>query len=120
MSIAAIVSSLAFTMVAGAGVRSFWIADLWNDANGQSIGLFGGRLTYEHPLSPRFVPSGHISINANMMAPSPHIITDAMWGFRARKYSIRSSINPAEVDKFFLVAAPLWPLLLLLFIAPAR
>jgi len=121
LSIAAVLSLLAFVVVCAAEVNSFWDVHIWQAETGRTVELFGGRIGYQHPDAPRFGPGGHISFKAALITtPKRRIIADAIWGFEIRRFAIHSMLDPSDVDKFFLVAAPLWPFILLLLIAPVR
>lgn len=118
LSIAAIISLLAFVAVAGAAVTSLRAADAWNDGNGQGARLFVGRVTYELTLDPPFSPSGRVLLNFSAISPSLRNIGEAIWGFRAwHGFVTNIYVGKEEVYSF---SAPLWPILLLLLIAPVR
>lgn len=108
LSIAAIWSFLAFMAVTGAGVRSFWIADVLNGTRSE-IGFAGG-LVYFSRISPPngFGVRGHKSFNID---PHGRAIIP---GFSTR------TVVYAPQFKMLSVVAPIWPLLLLLLIAPVR
>jgi hypothetical protein len=116
--IAAIVSLLAFGAVAVMDVRSFWVAEIWQDRHARSVALYDGRVTYRHALAKLSVfQSGRWSIKASLITHSRHIVADAIWGFQAHTDSFPSPVNSSKVDTFFFAAVPLWfPLLLLLII----
>jgi len=121
LSIAAIVSLLLFAAVAGAGVRSLWIAEAWNDGNGRFVGLFGGRATYQHILDPPFSPSGHVSSDLGV-SPDRRIAGEAIYGVRigTDSYSRGIRADPSAVQRIFTIHIPLGPILFLLLIVPVR
>ena len=106
LSIAAIWSLLAFMGMAGAGVRSFWIADELTDV--RSLIGFAGGLVYFSRLSPPngFGVRGYTSMNID---PHGRAIFS---GFSTRTVRYAPKF---EMDS---VIVPIWPLLLLLLIAP--
>ena len=114
LSIAAIASLLVFAIFAVAGIRSFWTADGWFDSSGRLIALNAGCLTYWHFSVPNFLPTGHLSSSSS---PDKRAFEQALWGFRVDK---NSSSDPSGNVSYFRVASPIWPLLILLLIAPVR
>jgi len=49
LTIAAVLSLMAFGVVTGAGVRSFWSLDCWENSNGRwGIALAGGCAIFNH------------------------------------------------------------------------
>jgi hypothetical protein len=119
LSIAAMASLLAFVVAAAAGVRSFWISDTWIFANCQSeIVLSSGSVTGARIKSvgvEGFDRSKHLF---GRVAPDKHKIARAIWGFHAWRIVLphRSGVR----EEISALDAPLWSLLLLLLIAPAR
>lgn len=119
LSVAAIVSLLAFVVAAAAGMRSFWISDTLIFAFCQSeIVLSSGCVTCARIKSvgmEGFDRSKHLS---DRVAPDKHNIARAIWGFRAWRIVLphRSGVR----EEISALEAPLWSLLLLLIIAPAR
>src|SRR6185437_14795353 len=49
LSIAAVLSLLAFVVVCAAEVNSFWDVHIWQAETGRTVELFGGRIGYQHP-----------------------------------------------------------------------
>lgn len=111
LSIAAIVSLLAFVMLAGAGVRSFWTWDMLTDGNGRAIALQQGCIIYEHSIATRpDAPSSHFSGSAkNLPVPKNFL------GFAVENRVIHTQFGN---DKVFGVRVPTWLPLLLLLLAP--
>lgn len=115
LSLTAMVSLLAFVAVAELGIKSLWISDGWFDRNGHVIGVFEGCAVYSQ-ITTRFnglVTSGHYTVRKK---PDRHVLRTAISGFSATKIFLP---NP-RVAIGFEIVAPLWPLLLLLLIAPVR
>ena len=117
LSIAAIASLLAFVVAAGFTVRSFWMVNGWIDKSGQFIALDAGLLTYTHVSATDFFPSGHVWHIWNSSRPNRQALGDAIFGFRAGKSY--TSEEPGNVTQFT-IAVPMWSILLLLLVAPAR
>lgn len=117
LSIAAMASLLAFVMVAGAAARSLWVCDGWTYGGNQAIGFYGGRVIYTQVLPN--LQSGHFSSTST---PIDRTFRDAVWGFSAERKAFPAPIkvNPRGQVSFISVTVPIWPLLLLLLIAPAR
>ena len=106
LSIAAIWSLLAFFVVAGAGARSYWIADELTGVRSQ-IGFAGGCVYLERIIAPNgFAVRGHTSFHID---PHGRAIFP---GFSTRTVRYAPKF---EMDS---VIVPIWPLLLLLLIAP--
>jgi len=122
MSIAAIVSLLLFGVVAGAGVRSFWIWDgwTWNLRDyGDNVELDRGGLIIQQLVSTAtgtsvFGVTGHYSAG---------IKEEDRW--QTRKFAsgfgvINDYEKPPHYYTLFQFRIPLWFPLLLLLIAPLR
>lgn len=116
LSIVAVVSFVAFVVVAVITIRSFWLSDGWADNSGHFIALEGGRIAYTHIFVPNYLPSGHLPAS---MSPDRQVLENAIWGFRAYKSSIPSDPSGQAIPAFR-AAVPLWPLLVLLIVAPVR
>jgi len=113
LSIAAMVSSLAFGVVAAAGIRSFWTADSWTHGRTYLVGLALGR--------GRLV-CGYVALPVEVKVSDGHQSSDA------KSFENHSAIFPvAFVNKVYrlpsgnltehAVWVPLWfPLFLLLII----
>ena len=117
LSIAAIASLLAFGVLLGIGVRSFWMWDQWHIGMGKIIAIENGCVSYAHisDKSDRFPMMEHDTFHAGGM-PSINDSIPATWSFAG--FSERRIVT-ARVEAFSF-GAPLWPLLLLLLIAPVR
>lgn len=107
------ISLLAFVVVAGASIRSFWNYDAWQTViNGEGYAFvlefgtagFGCRSGEAIPSQ----PSGHFHADHN---PDRYAVR-----FGIREFQFHASRKEAEID----FRIPLWPLLLLLLIAPLR
>lgn len=113
LSIVATVSCAAFLVVASAGIRSFWITDELDLGQHRAIGLIGGsaiyvRTAYKITPHPFRYQSGHYK----KIQHPPGILGFVIWT-QVLRVSGRNF-------KVFFAGVPLWPLLLLLLIAPAR
>ena len=112
LSIAAVVSLLAALALAGAGVRSFWSTCELDFGRVRFIALKGGCVVYTHisgPLTQRISnKSGFISYSD----PQPMDASTVL------KFSVFHKTYGRS--DYFSVRIPLWPLLLLLLIAPMR
>ncbi len=109
LSIAAIVSLLLFAMVAVPGIRSFWTWEVWSNHNGRLvIALVRGRVSYlrASEVVTQLLPPGYSSYKSS---PDWNSIRESLWGFRID-----------NDQALFMMHVPIWPLLLLLLIAPAR
>lgn len=111
LSIAAMVSCAAFLLVASADIRSFWITDELAFGQHRALGLIGGSAIYAHTTykiaqHPMY-HSGYYKKN------SPPGVLGFIIGSQVLRVSGRNF-------KVFFVGVPLWPLLLLLLIAPIR
>lgn len=117
LSIAAIVSLLAFGVVIGVGVRSFWMWDQWHIGMGKIIAIENGCVSYAHitDRSDRFPMMTHDTFQAGGM-PAINDSIPALWSFAG--FSERRIVT-ARVEAFSF-GVPLWPLLLLLLIIPVR
>lgn len=121
LSIAAVVSLLVFAAVAGVGARSFWILDNLSLGVHQVILLNRGCLVYEHEstngnLSSPFIAQ-HGSALIEERAFTVEKILSADWvhaGFWGGEMTDGFSYE----GRYF--GVPLWPLLLLLLVAPSR
>jgi len=111
LSIAAIMSFLAFVVVAGAGARSYWVYNGWECGRFRFGELECGRVAYERLSGGIFDTmadrSRYFSRNA--------IPVDML---STLKFDLVNANQDGEI-KVFIVRVPLWPLLLLLLIAPA-
>jgi len=119
LSIAAIMSLLATVVKAGAGFRSFWSYDIYGiygSGAWQGIGIEKGRVvfmrTWGTALTTQSYPAGHFSGKENLGVPW------GVCGFSVNKES--SPPAPYPDAHTFVLAMPLWLLLLLLLIAPVR
>jgi len=116
LSIAAIISSLAFAVIAGAGVRSVWIWDHWYFKTWKTIGLSEGRVVYRQMwgselagiTDPRFHESGH----------TERVDLPTVFKFSASSFDFDPSRPGGLRDSG--VWIPLWFPLLLLLIEPVR
>lgn len=117
LSIAAIASLLAFGVVLGIGVRSFWMWDQWHLGMGKIIAIENGCVSYAHisDKSDRFPMLKHDTFQAGGM-PAINDSIPPIWSFAG--FSQRQ-IATSRVEAFSF-GAPLWPLLLLLLISPVR
>lgn len=107
LSIAAIVSLLAAVAVGTVEARSFWNYDEWHDGKGQEFDLMDGCAWFSSDPTPGY-RLGH---EHGTSKPDSSTISQGIWGF---------GISPdmpldSDMTKFVL---PLWPLVLLLLIAP--
>jgi len=113
LSIAALTSSLAFVIVACAGIRSFWTYDAWQTVvhgEGYAFVLECGTAGFVC-RSGEAIPSepgGHVHGDEN---PDRYAVL-----FGIREFQFHVSRKEAEID----LRIPVWPLLLLLLIAPVR
>jgi len=116
LSIAAIASSLAFVVVAGAGIRSLWNLDCWENANGRwGIALAGGCAHFNHHsgMVVQYIPIGFYHIDLKLDRSDA---ARAIWGFSIDREFVH--LKNGNGRNFYL-HLPLWPLLILLLIAPA-
>src|SRR2546421_3507917 len=112
LSVAAMVSLVAFVLVAGAGVRSFWTMDELDFNHDRAIALNGGCLHYGHaswPINQELI--AHQSRKYQVLVYPNGILGFALW---------HQALPPLGKQKIFRVCTPIWPLLLLLLIAPLR
>ena len=119
LSIAAIVSLLAFVTVTAAGVRSFWNWDEW-DFGGYvlSVVLKSGCVHAVHVSNSQSTISlRHGGHQSGDIAPEDRTLRRALTGFGAKRNILSLRAGDETVEKYDL---PLWPLLLLLLIAPVR
>lgn len=117
LSIAAIASLLAFAVVAGAGIRSLWNLDCWENSNGRwGIALAAGCAHFNHHSGAvvQYIPIGFYHIDVRL--DRSEVAARAIWGFSIDRESVR--IKDGNGRNFYL-HAPLWPLLILLLIVPA-
>jgi len=114
LSIAAMLSLLAFVVLAAAGIRSLWVFDAIGRSNqhgGWAIELADARATFELVLSSGAsgpIGRGHVSAR---LRPNSSIVGRAIWGFHAEKTVLPSM-------QLIQIITPLWLPLLLLLIAP--
>lgn len=119
LSIAAIVSLLAFVAVAGIGARSFWTWDTfesWGDDGDRAFELVHGCVAYTRtsPDPPRQLLGARDHVHlVGQKSPSLYAVEQAIWGFNLTKQSLVGA-------KGFSIRLPIWPLLLLLLIGPIR
>src|SRR6185312_12001459 len=116
LSIAAIVSLLLFIVVAGAGVRSFWVRDEWDSKPLRQIILEGGHVGYTQTWGKWIISYG---------IQGGHHSSKAAWAnsSSALKFyldNIDSFPDYPGALREFQIFIPLWPVLLLLLIAPVR
>ena len=121
LSIAAVLSLLAFGVVAAAGARSFWVLDNLSLGAHQVIFVNRGCLVYDHEstdgnLSSPFIAQ-HGSVLIEERAFSVGKILSADW-VHAGFWGGKGTDGFRYCERYF--GMPLWPLLLLLLIAPAR
>ena len=120
MLIVALLSMVAFLAVAAVGVRSLWVHDSFyefGDFGDREIDIYNGCVAFRRqaPNSPRklitlIVARGH---TATQLTPSPHSVGQAFRGFEKTETDLTAS-------KIIVVKTPVWPLLLLLLVAPMR
>lgn len=118
LSIVAMVSLLAFVVVAGEGVRSFWTLDHWNISRGhwtdeEYITLGRGCVLYYRDMSNLDLASGlplHVSENVGRFRHVGGILGFDYYNGR----------NLQGRQRHFMLRIPLWALILLLLIAPVR
>jgi hypothetical protein len=117
LSIAAIMSLRAFVVLTGAGVRSFWkwdIFGMYGSGAWQGIGIEKGRIAFMRiwgtALTNQSYPAGHFSGKENLGVP---------WGVCGFCVNKESSPPPPYPDAHtFVLAMPLWSLLLVMLLAP--
>jgi len=117
LSIAAISSVVLFGVVAGAGVRSFWVWDIWDRPNAWEIDLVGGGanfLIHLHGPHKYTAPLEHLHMSID---PADSFTTRCLWDFE-----IHSKIENGGSggQKLFQVSVPITFPLLLLLIIPVR
>ena len=120
MLVVALVSMVAFLAVAAVGVRSLWVHDSffeWGDYGDRAIDIYNGCVAFERQLPdpPRRLITG-IDVHqhtAVQLTPSLHSIAQAIRGFEKTETDLTAS-------KIIVVTIPIWPLLLVLLIAPLR
>lgn len=112
LSVTAMMSSLAFLVLVGAGLRSFWKWDGWEFGNGQLIALESGSVVYSQEKVPgSFRPGGHVLGDVKYA-----LFPKGTLGFAFRDEAGQTRLGYMSI---FVLRAPLWPLLLLLLIIPA-
>ncbi len=112
LSIAAIVSLMAFVVVSGASVRSFWIYNGWGFGRFRYLDLQRGRVVYERFSGGSFeTMADHSRFLSNPATP-----LDALSTF---KFAVLDQTLFGGI-RVFVIWTPLWPILLLLLIAPLR
>ena len=119
LGFAATVSLLAFLMVAIAGVRSFWNCDLWQfmiNGKGQAYFLYSGRAGFVC-RSGEAMPTEYSGHTHTVVEPNRYGALQSLWGFEVH-YGVDSARQ--HDGPVFEFCAPLWPLLLVLLIIPAR
>lgn len=120
LSLAAMVSLLAFVVLAAVGVRSYWTWDEW-DLNwrkyGDVITVNRGSVTFRHFVSiiadtPVFGVTGHASgdVRPEYISYEP----GSIFGLVVRSEHLEAPFNYER----FIIRIPLWFPLLLLLIAP--
>ena len=107
LSIAALASSLVFVVIASAGIRSFWRWDAITNHYGRDIRLEAGHITYRQMSDP---------LSAALYPRARHIA----WKTRVSRESLILWPRIEIYGNSLNVCLPLWPVLLLLLIAPAR
>ncbi|HEX5243834.1 MAG TPA: hypothetical protein VFW23_11280 [Tepidisphaeraceae bacterium] len=114
LSIAAVLSFAAFVVTATAGVRSFWTMDEFDFGQDRAIALNGGCLHYAR-ASFKFRQDriGHLTWRYQVIAYPNNFLGFATW-----KGIVRFS-KGTGTGKVFHLRLPLWPISLLLLIAPA-
>lgn len=120
LSIAAIVSSAAFLVLAIAGIRSFWTWDQWIVGKGRAVGVDTGSFFYTQDNLGGVAPIlSHQSEDVN-----PALIIDALpprWEFMG--FSVKnenSPMPPKGTFQVYVLRIPFWFPLLLLLVVPAR
>lgn len=119
LSISAVVSLLAFGLVATTDARSFWHYDTWISQNGcLAIGLANGSAVtnYEFATKSRIYPRGR-----HMQFKTTNQVGSRIWQ-NVRAFPIQCEMihDRAGNGGTFCFCASLWPLLLLLLIIPMR
>ena len=120
LTIAAMVSLLAFVGVAGVGARSLWIVDSWYYSHSIGVRLEGGRFGCMHESSDRVI-SG-ITFTHFTFRMMPRQVLTVFWKFHIHRaeYAVTFPGGSLGHTKVFVVWIPLWFPLLLLLIAPVR
>lgn len=113
LSTAAIVSCAAFLLVAFAGIRSFWITDGMTFGQHRAVGFIGGNAIYVH--ADYKVTQAPIKFQSGYFQKFQH--PPGILGFVIWNQVLRVT---GRNFKVFRVLVPLWPLILLLLIAPIR
>ena len=115
LSVAAMVSLLAFVVVAGIGARSYWKYDIFGKYGSgawQGIGIEKGRVvfmrTWGMAITNQSYPVGYFSGKENLGVPP------GVFGFCVSTES--SPPAPYPDAHTFVLAMPVWPLLLLLLL----
>lgn len=111
LSIAAMVSLLAAVAVGTVEVRSFWNYDGWHNGKGQELALDEGCACFSSSSAP-FYRRGH---ERGTMQPDSSSISEGIWGFELHHGTSADALFDGRTTEFSL---PLWPLVLLLLIAP--
>ena len=116
LSIAAIVSLLACVVVTGLGVRSLWIWDAFGSIGNEEcvFEIFHGCVGYTRtmPASPMPFSVDFVHL-VGEKRPNRYAIEQTLLGFSVKKQNLSTS-------RVIAVTVPIWPLLLLLLIAPIR
>lgn len=117
LSITAILSFVAFVVTATSGIRSFWSMDEFDFGQDRAIALNGGCLHYARAsFKFRQDPFGHLTWRYQIITYPNNFLGFATWKGVVR-FSKGTGTGTGSV---FHLRVPLWPLLLLLLIAPLR
>jgi len=115
LSIAAVLSFVAFVVAATAGVRSFWTMDEFDFGQDRAIALNGGCLHYARAsFKFRQDPIGHLTWRYQVIAYSNNFLGFGTW------QGVVPYPKGTGTGKVFHVRIPLWPILILLLFAPVR
>jgi len=120
LAMIAAVSLAMFAAVSAVELRSFWRWDGWISANGRWIAqLADGCALYNSKSGGTELPAQHPQrghLHAQV-TPDSTSFEKGLWGFIAHSQSANTRAGRVTV---FLLRLPIWPLLLLLLIIPAR
>lgn len=118
MFIVALLSMVAFLAVGTVGVRSLWVHDSfyeWGDYGDRAIDIYNGCVAFRRqlPNPPRMLITGIDAHEHTAMQLTPGLqsIEQAIRGFERTETDLTAS-------KIIVITTPIWPLLLLLLIAP--
>jgi len=115
LSIAAIVSLLAFVVLATAGVRSLRTLEKWSFKSWRGVELIGGRVIYWHWHGKSVHGEAQSAGHESQKLPSTEFVI--FWNFEVFDKQLYPELRDSRLLQ---VCVPLWPFLLLLLIAPVR